>query len=67
MVLICLEWSESNLQEEKWMQVAKLPTVPGNWVVEAETGEEGQKRRGVNLPFHFTQVEPGGSSPPSAS
>lgn len=42
------------------MHVIKLPTVPGDWVVEAEMGQVGQKRRDVNLLFHITQAVSGG-------
>lgn len=44
------------------MQVIKLPFDAGDWVVEAETGQVGQKRGGVSLPGHITQAEPGDPS-----
>lgn len=48
------------------MHVIKLPTVPGDWVVEAEMEQVGQKRREVNLPFHITQAVSGGPWGPLA-
>lgn len=59
---MCLEGSESGLQRVLWMQVIKVPIDAGDWVVEAETGQVGQKRRGVSLPGHITQAEPGDPS-----
>lgn len=44
------------------MQVIKLLIDAGDWVVEAETGQLGQKRGGVSLPGHITQAEPGDPS-----
>lgn len=40
------------------MQVTKLPTVPGNWVVEAETGAGGAEEKGCESSFPF---HPGGA------
>lgn len=40
----------------------KLPTVPGDWEVEAETGAGVTEGKGHTSSSLITQAEPGGSS-----
>lgn len=44
------------------MQVTELPIVPGDWVVEAETGAGVTEEKGVTPPSHITQAESVASS-----